>query len=93
VQALLSAPNPDDPLDNNGTLNFFSFLNSNNTDLLIAVAEHWKTDENGAHARGMYLSNSILELKNLILKKINIFSPRVDSTLCSLDIYSRWASC
>lgn len=29
IQALLSAPNPDDPLDNN-------------------VAEHWKTDENGA---------------------------------------------
>jgi len=30
LQALLSAPNPDDPLDN-------------------GVAEHWKTDEAGAH--------------------------------------------
>ena len=31
IQALLSAPNPDDPLDNN-------------------IADHWKRDENGAHA-------------------------------------------
>ena len=30
LQALLSAPNPDDPLDN-------------------GVAEHWTTDEAGAH--------------------------------------------
>lgn len=32
IQALLSAPNPDDPLDN-------------------TVAELWKTDPNGAHAK------------------------------------------
>lgn len=34
LQALLSAPNPDDPLDN-------------------GVAEHWKTDEAGAHQTAM----------------------------------------